>query len=440
MIVMARQAGLARTAETNCSPSITGMFQSTVTRSGTEPSARTSRPSRPSPAWFTSNPRFSRVPETIRRIARESSITRARTSGPLQWAVGGAAADDDPLPGVVHPERRLCRTEEQPAVGTHEVTHPPEDRLLGGQVEVDEDVAQVDHVERAHPRQRRGQVALAGGHHPAQRRGDLPLGAGAGEVPDEHGGRQPAVDLELAETPGLRPLDHLPRQVGRGDGDPAAGVGQRVLEQHGDRVRLLPAGAGGRPDLQALVRPALDEQGRQNRGGERGELVAVAEPRGLVRRQRLDDLPRAVGAGPGAHRLDVLRDVGDAHLPGDGQQPRLDEVLLARLQHDRALLVHERADPVETGGGEGHRGPPARMAPVRAWTPARWRLMASGMRSRGRISSARPACAMAPGIPQTTEVGWSWTMTVPPAARISEAPLRPSEPIPVNTRARTAPS
>src|SRR3954466_2664923 len=207
MIVMARQAGLARTAETNCSPSITGMFQSTVTRSGTQPPARTSRPSRPSPAWFTSNPSFSRVPETIRRIARESSITRARTSGPLQWAVGGAAADDDPLPGVVHPERRLCRTEEQPAVGTHELAHPPEDRLLGGQVEVDEDVAQVDHVERADPRQRCGQVALARRHHPAQRRVDLPLGPRPREVPDQHRCGKPAVDLELAEPARPRALD-----------------------------------------------------------------------------------------------------------------------------------------------------------------------------------------------------------------------------------------
>src|SRR4051812_9650418 len=416
------------------------MFQSTVTRSGTSPAARTSRPSRPSPAWLTSNPRFSSVPLTIRRIARESSITRARTSGPLQWAVGGAAADDDPLPGVVHPERRLCRTEEQPAVGAHELTHPPEDRLLRGQVEVDEDVAQVDHVERAHPRQRPREVALARRHHPAQRGVDLPLGPGTGEVPDEHGGRQPAVDLELAEPAGPGPLDHLAGEVGRGDRDAAGGVRQRVLEQHRDRVRLLPAGAGGRPDLQPIVGSAGGEQLRQHRRGERGERVTVTEPRGLVGGQRLDDLPGAVGAGLGAHRLDVLRDVGDALPAGDRQQPRLDEVLLARLENDGALLVHERTDPVEAGGGEGHRGPPAGMAPVRAWTPARWRLMASGMRSSGRVSSARPAWAIAPGIPHTTEVAWSCTTTVPPAERISAAPLRPSEPIPVSTTARTAPS
>src|SRR5207237_2820134 len=123
------------------------------------------------------------------------------------------------------------------------------------------------------------------------------------------------------------------------------------------------------------------------------------------------DLPGAVLAGLGTHRLDELRDVGDAPLPGDRQQARLDEVLLARLENDGALLVHERADPVEAGGGEGHRGPPAKMAPVRACTPARCLLMASGMRSSGRVSSARPACAIAPGMPQTTEVAWSCTTT-----------------------------
>ena len=54
MSVIDRQAGLARTAETNCSPSITGMFQSTQARSGSQPPSRTSRPSRPWPACWIS--------------------------------------------------------------------------------------------------------------------------------------------------------------------------------------------------------------------------------------------------------------------------------------------------------------------------------------------------------------------------------------------------
>ena len=105
-----------------------------------------------------------------------------------------------------------------------------------------------------------GQVALARRHHAAQRRGDLPLVARSGEVPDEHGGGETAVDLELAEPSGLRPLDHLPRQVRRGDRDPAGRIRDGVLEQHRDRVRLLPARAGRRPDLQPLVRTAGGEQ------------------------------------------------------------------------------------------------------------------------------------------------------------------------------------
>src|SRR3954451_2822987 len=79
MIVTCRQAGLERTAETNCSPSITGMFQSTHTSSGTQPPWRMSSPSRPWPACCTSYPRSSRIPATMRRMTFESSITRART-------------------------------------------------------------------------------------------------------------------------------------------------------------------------------------------------------------------------------------------------------------------------------------------------------------------------------------------------------------------------
>src|SRR5918998_3980157 len=444
MIVTCRQAGLERTAETNCSPSITGMFQSTQARSGTQPPSRTSRPSRPWPACCTSYPRPSRAALTIRRMARESSITSARTSVPLQRAVGGAAADDDPLPGVVDAEGGFSSAEEEPTVGPHEGADPAEDRLLGRQVEVDEDVAQVDHVERTHPRQRGGQVALARGHHAPQRRVDLPLGARPGEVPDEHRRRQPAVDLELAELPGPRPLDHLAGEVGRGDGDPARGVGQRVLEEHRDRVRLLPAGAGRRPDLQPLGRAAGRQQGGQHRRGEGGERVAVPEPRRLVRGQRLDDPAGRLRAGPGADRVDQLADVGQAHGAGDGQQPRLHQVLLARSEHDRALPVHQLAHPVEARRSEGHRRPPAgAVAAARAGEtvgPVMRRVIASATRSSGSTSSAKPAVATAPGLPHTTEVAWSWTTTAPPASRMRPAPRRPSEPMPVSTTPRTAPS
>ena len=75
-------------------------------------------------------------------------------------------------------EGGLGGAEEEPAVGTHELADPAEDGLLGGQVEVDEDVAQVDHVERTHPGQRRGQVAQARRHH-APQRGGAPEPAGS---------------------------------------------------------------------------------------------------------------------------------------------------------------------------------------------------------------------------------------------------------------------
>src|SRR3712207_7104265 len=47
-------------------------------------------------------------------------------------------------------------------------------------------------------------------------------------------------------------------------------------------------------------------------------------------------------------RSDQLADVGQAHRAGHGQQPRLDQVLLARGEHDRALPVHQLAHPVRS--------------------------------------------------------------------------------------------
>ena len=112
-------------------------------------------------------------------------------------------------------------------------------------------------------------------------------------------------------------------------------------------------------------------------------------------------------------------------LPGDRQQPRLDEVLLARLEHDRALLVHELADPVEAGGGEGHRAPPDRVAAGGRRTPARCRVIASGMRSSGQdlvgeagLGDRRRACPR-----RRTSPGPGRRRCRRPA-RISAAPLR----------------
>src|SRR5882672_9493969 len=55
------------------------------------------------------------------------------------------------------------------------------------------------------------------------------------------------------------------------------------------------------------------------------------------------------------------------------------------------------------------------------------------------MAAQMPACAAAPGIPQTTLEASSWAITFPPAATISLPPRIPSEPMPVSTTARTPP-
>jgi len=109
----------------------------------------------------------------------------------------------------VHVESGLGPAEDQVAVGPQHPPHPLEDLSPGLRLEVDEDVAQEQHVHGRQRRERGREVELPGVDQPAQRLVDLPFGAGAGEVPDELGRGQAAVDLELAVARGPGPSDHL---------------------------------------------------------------------------------------------------------------------------------------------------------------------------------------------------------------------------------------
>ncbi|CPU63438.1 Uncharacterised protein [Mycobacteroides abscessus] len=77
MSVRSRHSRRARTACTNCSPSITGMFQSTHARSKRSPASSRSSAWRPSPASAVSKPRSLSVVATMRRITRASSMISA---------------------------------------------------------------------------------------------------------------------------------------------------------------------------------------------------------------------------------------------------------------------------------------------------------------------------------------------------------------------------
>src|SRR6266540_2634155 len=315
--------------------------------------------------------------------------------------------------------------------------YPAGDRPLGLDVEVDEHVAQQHQV---HPRQRRPgrvQVERAELHRPAQAGHHPPVHALLGEVLDEHGGRQPAVDLELAVAALPGAGEHRGRQVGRQDADLPPGQLAEVLgQEHRQAVGLLAARAGGRPDVQATLAPAPLDQAGQDLLAQRLPERRVAEEQRLVGGDRLDHLgvQRAVAeaaelgdqVGHGAHAL-------LAHQPG---QPRLDQVLLAGLQHDGRLLPHQPAQVVELEGGHAHVpcSPPSSGSAARGrpGVSTRWRSSAA-RRSSGTTWSAMPASATSPGMPQTTELALSCASTWPPAARSTALPCTPSRPMPVST-------
>ena len=162
-------------------------------------------------------------------------------------------------------------------------------RRLRLDVEIDQHVAQEDHVERRHRRQRRGEVHSAG----TTRRGAAPGRPASARRPARSmctsrvAGR-PRLTSTWLYSAGLGPLDHLGGDVGGDDLVRPAGR-QELLQRDGQAVRLLPARAGRRPEPDlAVADPGLDQL-RQHHVGQRGERLAVAEPRGLVGGQRVDD-------------------------------------------------------------------------------------------------------------------------------------------------------
>jgi hypothetical protein len=72
----------------------------------------------------------------------------------------------------------------------------------------------------------------------------------------------------------------------------------------------------------------------------------VAEERRLVGGHRLDDLAAQRDVRPLEH-VDQLRQRIEAARFRDRQQPRLDQVLLAVLEHDPGLVEHEHSHVVE---------------------------------------------------------------------------------------------
>src|SRR5262249_26840259 len=95
----------------------------------------------------------------------------------------------------------------------------------------------------------------------------------------------------LAERAAAGPREYLGGEIARDDLDaPARELGKGLAEQHGDAVRLLPAGARRTPHREPALAAAPGEEFGQDRPAQRLEGVNVTEERGLVGGHGLDHL------------------------------------------------------------------------------------------------------------------------------------------------------
>ena len=116
----------------------------------------------------------------------------------------------------------------------------------------------------------------------------------------------------------------------------------------GHRVGLLPAGAAGAPEAQAgpAAQGLLAKQGRDD-PGEGPEMAVLPEKARQVRREGIDHGDELVGPLAGLHIFKIIGERPEVPLADPLAQPRLDEFLLAVVQVDAAMAVHQLADLFE---------------------------------------------------------------------------------------------
>lgn len=203
-------------------------------------------------------------------------------------------------------------------------------------VEVDHHVAQHHDVGRRHVRPRPDEVHHPEADHPPQVVAHDPVGAVAGEVADEEVGGQAAVHLELGVAALPASCHRVLGEVAREDRHvPARELGEGVDQQHGEAVGLLAGRAGCRPDREAALGGAAGDQPGDDGRGERVEGVAVTEPGRLVRGHRLDDVVVHPAVRLVADPRDHVGDRGEPGALGDGSETAVDQVVLARFEHER---------------------------------------------------------------------------------------------------------
>ncbi len=178
-------------------------------------------------------------------------------------------------------------------------------------------------------------------HHAADIGVELPELALLREILHQQMDRQAALHFELAEQAGLGLFQHRLRQIGGDDLDPPAGEQRgHFLQQHRDRIGLLPGRRRRAPDPQGTARGARLRQRRQHRILQMIERDLVAKEEGLVGGHGFDHF-RSQRFGAALHPLHELGNAVEIRPARQRQQAALDQILLVGREIEAGTLLQQ---------------------------------------------------------------------------------------------------
>jgi hypothetical protein len=167
-----------------------------------------------------------------------------------------------------------------------------------------------------------------------------------------------------------------------------------LVEEHGERVRLLSRRGSRTPDAESLRSGPRSEVAWQENFPEKIERNLVAEEECLVDGHCLDDRTLEIRVASGPKRGDERAKALEAEAPADRFEAALGQVPLLRGQGETGTRPQKRTQKVELQFGHGS-------------APAIWFLRAGPISDRGSTPRARPARTMLPGMPQMVLVASS---------------------------------
>src|SRR5690606_5155072 len=236
---------------------------------------------------------------------------------------------------------------EQPAARAQLAHHAGDDLLLARRIEVDQHVAQEDHVEFADRAQRIVELHLREAHALAQRRVHRERAVRAAAAAPAEALQvvlRNAVDAVERIHAAARTHEHHAADVGA-EYFPRRRRAEAVHQHHGDAVGLLATGAGCAPH----PRRTSARQGFEHRTGKVLQMPGLAEEIGFVRGQQIQHALVLVGRTATANQLVVGTVAGQ---PGGAQapaEPAADQMAPGFGQIDTGHAPHQFAELAKLG-------------------------------------------------------------------------------------------